>query len=105
MNISIAILAREGRVGTMFGLMVLMGSPELLMTSETGTAKLDSRFSKGFTLIELLVVIAIIGILMGMVGPKVFDLLTGSKVKKTQSIFRSWVTQLYQYKEHYKRDK
>ena len=57
---------------------------------------------KGFTLIELLVVIAIIGILMGMVGPKVFDLLTGSKVKKTQSIFRSWVTQLYQYKEHYK---
>ena len=32
--------------------------------------------SKGFTLIELLVVIAVIGILMGMVGPKVFDLLT-----------------------------
>ena len=57
---------------------------------------------KGFTLIELLVVIAVIGILMGMVGPRVFDLLTSSKVKKSQSIFRSWVTQLYQYKEHYK---
>ncbi len=39
---------------------------------------------------------------MGMVGPKVFDLLTSSKVKKSQSIFRSWVTQLYQYKEFYK---
>ena len=57
---------------------------------------------RGFTLIELLVVIAVIGILMGMVGPRVFDLLTGSKVKKSQSIFRSWVTQLYQYKEYYK---
>ena len=57
---------------------------------------------RGFTLIELLVVIAVIGILMGMVGPKVFDLLTSSKVKKSQSIFRSWVTQLYQYKEFYK---
>jgi prepilin-type N-terminal cleavage/methylation domain-containing protein len=57
---------------------------------------------KGFTLIELLVVIAVIGILMGMVGPRVFDLLTSSKVKKSQSIFRSWVTQLYQYREHYK---
>ena len=57
---------------------------------------------RGFTLIELLVVIAVIGILMGMLGPKVFDLLTSSKVKKSQSIFRSWVTQLYQYKEFYK---
>ena len=57
---------------------------------------------RGFTLIELLVVIAVIGILMGMVGPRVFDLLTSSKVKKSQSIFRSWVTQLYQYKEYYK---
>ena len=57
---------------------------------------------RGFTLIELLVVIAVIGILMGMLGPKVFDLLTSSKVKKSQSIFRSWATQLYQYKEFYK---
>ena len=57
---------------------------------------------RGFTLIELLVVIAVIGILMGMVGPRVFDLLTNSKVKKSQSICRSWVTQLYQYKEFYK---
>ena len=43
----------------------------------------------GFTLIELLVVISIIGILMGIVGPKVFDLLSGSKVTKTQSVFRA----------------
>ena len=41
---------------------------------------------KGFTLIELLVVIAILGVLMGLVGPKVFDILSGSKATKTQSI-------------------
>ena len=56
----------------------------------------------GFTLIELLVVIAILGVLMALLGPKVFDLLSGSKATKTQSVFRSWVTQIYQYKEHYK---
>ena len=58
--------------------------------------------NKGFTLIELLVVIAILGVLMGLIGPKVFDLLSGSEATKTQSIFRAWVTQIYQYKEHYK---
>ena len=57
---------------------------------------------KGFTLIELLVVIAILGVLMGLIGPKVFGGLSGSKATKTQAVFRAWVTQLYQYKEHYK---
>ena len=58
--------------------------------------------NSGFTLIELLVVISIIGILMGIVGPKVFDLLSSSKATKTQAVFRSWVTQLYQYQQFYK---
>ena len=56
---------------------------------------------KGFTLIELLVVISILGILMGIVGPKVIDLLSGSEKTKTQAIIRGWVTQLHQYKSHY----
>ena len=64
--------------------------------------KMNRKKTSGFTLIELLVVIVIIGILMGIVGPKVFDLLSGSKVTKTQSVFRAWVTQLYQYKEFYR---
>jgi prepilin-type N-terminal cleavage/methylation domain-containing protein len=64
--------------------------------------KMKRKKTSGFTLIELLVVISIIGILMGIVGPKVFDLLSGSKVTKTQSVFRAWVTQLYQYKEFYR---
>ena len=63
---------------------------------------MKSNCKKGFTLIELLVVIAILGVLMGLIGPKVFEILSGSKATKTQSIFRSWVTQLIQYKEHYK---
>ena len=39
---------------------------------------------------------------MGIIGPKVFDLLGGSKATKTQAVFKSWITQLYQYNEHYK---
>ena len=63
---------------------------------------MKNKNKKGFTLIELLVVIAILGVLMGLIGPKVFDVLSGSKATKTQAVFRAWVTQLYKYKEHYK---
>ena len=61
-----------------------------------------TQLNSGFTLIELLVVISIIGVLMGIIGPKVFDLLSGSKATKSQAIFQAWATQLIQYKEHYK---
>ena len=63
--------------------------------------KIKNRLSKGFTLIELLVVIAIIGVLMGIVGPKVFDLLTTSEKTKYRAIINSWVTSLVGYKTHY----
>ena len=64
--------------------------------------RLKERFRSGFTLIELLIVITIIGILMTIVGTAGFSLLTDAEGKKTRSIFRAWVTQLYQYKETYK---
>ena len=55
----------------------------------------------GFTLIELLVVISIIGVLMGILGPKLADLIGGSKKTKLRSIFNAWATQVHQYKAYY----
>lgn len=56
----------------------------------------------GFTLIELLVVIAIIGILAGIVGANLFDVLTRAEAKKTQSIFKAWAAGVANYKSEYK---
>jgi general secretion pathway protein G len=43
--------------------------------------KYPSRFSQGFTLIEMLVVLVIIGMLAGLVGPKLFGRVDSSKIK------------------------
>jgi general secretion pathway protein G len=40
-----------------------------------------ARASKGFTLVELLVVLAILGLLAGLVGPRVLNQLDGAKGK------------------------
>ena len=65
--------------------------------------RFTSKRRSGFTLIELLVVITIIGILAGiMFNSGLFSFLKSAEVKKTKSIFRAWVTQIYQYKETYK---
>lgn len=44
-----------------------------------------NRKQNGFTLIELLVVLVIIGLLSGLVGPRLFGELDKSKVKAAQS--------------------
>ena len=65
--------------------------------------RFTTKRRSGFTLIELLVVITIISILAGiMFNSGLFSFLKSAEVKKTKSIFRAWVTQIYQYKETYK---
>jgi general secretion pathway protein G len=49
-----------------------------------GRARLDTAARdrrRGFTLVEILVVLAIIGLIMGLVGPRVLSYLSDSKVK------------------------
>lgn len=46
--------------------------------------KYPSRPSQGFTLIEMLVVLVIIGMLAGLVGPKLFGRVDSSKIKTAE---------------------
>jgi general secretion pathway protein G len=39
------------------------------------------RFQAGFTLVEMLVVLAIIGLIVGLVGPRILGYLSDSKIK------------------------
>jgi general secretion pathway protein G len=51
------------------------------MTSLARPRHLLLRGSAGFTLIEMLVVLVIIGLIMGLVGPRVLTYLTDARVK------------------------
>src|SRR6201995_3034121 len=51
----------------------------------------------GFTLVEMLVVIAIIGLIMGLIGPRVLNYLSESKVKAARIKLQSFVTALDLY--------
>jgi len=44
-----------------------------------------SKWYKGFSLIELMVVLVIMGLLAGLVGPRLFGKVDSSKVKTTQT--------------------
>ena len=48
----------------------------------------------GFTLVEMLVVIAIIGLIMGLVGPRVLNYLGDSKVKAAKLQIESFSSSL-----------
>src|SRR5437879_11359904 len=49
---------------------------------------------RGFTLVEILVVITIIGLIMGLVGPRVLNYLTESKAKAAKIQIESFASSL-----------
>src|SRR5712664_222601 len=54
----------------------------------------DRRAGAGFTLVEMLVVIAIIGLIMGLIGPRVLGYLGESKVKAAKLQIESFASSL-----------
>src|SRR6201992_2771610 len=49
---------------------------------------------RGFTLVEMLVVITIIGLIMGLIGPRVLNYLSESKVKAAKIQLQSFGSSL-----------
>ena len=59
--------------------------------------RVDRRAEAGFTLVEMLVVITIIGLIMGLVGPRVLSYLSESKAKAAKIQIESLVAALDLY--------
>ena len=57
-------------------------------------AQRESTRQAGFTLVEMLVVITIIGLIMALVGPRVLNYLTESKVKAARIQIQSFAAAL-----------
>src|SRR6202000_1012201 len=66
-------------------------SAKVLTRPEQAAAR---QGEQGFTLVEMLVVIAIIGLIMGLIGPRVLNYLSESKVKAAKIQMQSFASSL-----------
>ena len=62
--------------------------------AESRSRRAARRGQAGFTLVEMLVVITIIGLIMGLVGPRVLSYLGESKVKAAKLQIESFASSL-----------
>jgi general secretion pathway protein G len=63
-------------------------------TGKTTRRRSRTRHQRGFTLVEILVVITIIGLIMSLVGPRVLNYLSESKVKAARIQIQSFSSAL-----------
>jgi general secretion pathway protein G len=73
---------------------------DFLLTHDRSAHQRDGRMHErqsGFTLVEMLVVITIIGLIMGLIGPRVLNYLSESKVKAAKIQLESFASALDLY--------